>query len=238
MEPNEASHDYDQIWAEVYGDMQAHGPVHRHLHRLLRQELQRLPYRSAFEVGCGPGHNHDLIAEGRTLGSFGGMDISQDALDRARATYSGDFSLGDIQLAAVPGTWDLVFCSLVLEHLVDDEAALRNMRPAVGQHLVLTTIAGDFERYRAWDERMGHVRNYKRGELEAKVEAAGFRVLTTRYWGWPFYSPIVRLVQNRSAVGTGSYGRGTRLVARVLDLLYHLNSSSRGDLLVLVAEPA
>jgi len=231
-------HDYDQIWAEVYGDMQAHGPVHKHLTRLVGRELARLPYRSAFDVGCGPGHNHDLLAAGRSLDRFGGMDISANALEVARSRYpDGAFSVGDVQVDAVPGHWDLVFCSLVLEHLVDDEAALANMRSAVGQHLVLTTIAGNFERYRAWDERMGHVRNYRRGDLEAKVEEAGFRVITSRYWGWPFYSPIVRTVQNRTAVGTGEYGRGTRAIARALELVYHLNSSTRGDLLIVVAAP-
>ena len=230
--------DYDVVWEEVYGDMQHHGPVHRHLARLLRKELGRLDYRSVLEVGCGPGHNFPLLTEGRQIDRLGGVDISEVALARARASHAGDFRVADIQQEPLHGSWDLVVCSLVLEHLTDDVQALRNMRPAVGGSLLLTTIAGDFERYRAWDERMGHVRNYRRGELEEKVERSGFRVTGATYWGWPFYSPIVRTVQNRSAVGTGSFNAATRAIATMTYLAYFLNSRRRGDLLVLTAEPA
>jgi len=39
-------HDYDQIWRDVYGDMQDHGPTHKHLARLIRKELAGLDYCS------------------------------------------------------------------------------------------------------------------------------------------------------------------------------------------------
>lgn len=228
--------DYDTVWEEVYGDIQEHGPVHRHLTRLVQRELGRLDYRSALDIGCGPAHNYELLAEGRDV-DFGGVDISSVAIERARRSRPGIFAVADVQTAPLEGVWDLVYCSLVLEHLPDDEAALRNMRPAVGKHLLLTTIGGEFERYRAWDERMGHVRNYARGELEAKVEAAGFRVEKAIHWGFPFYSPIARLVQNRSAVGTGEFSAAARAIAFALYLLYFLNSSRRGDVIVLLATP-
>jgi SAM-dependent methyltransferase len=228
--------DYDEVWETVYGDIQEHGPVHRHLTRLVRRELGRLDYGSVMDVGCGPAHNYELLAEGRSV-RFAGVDISAVAVDQARSRRPGSFAVSDIQDVALEGQWDLVYCSLVLEHLPDDEAALRNMRPGVSKHLLLTTIGGNFERYRPWEERMGHVRNYRRGELEAKVEAAGFRVERVFYWGFPFYSPIVRLLQNRSGVGTGEFSRGARLIASILNLVYFFNSSRRGDVIVLLASP-
>lgn len=230
--------DYDEIWTTVYGDMQEHGPVHHHLGRLVGKELARLTYRSVFEVGCGPGHNLAGLTEGRTVERVGGVDISGLAIERARRHVGGDFQVADIQQTALKGTWDLVYCPLVLEHLVDDEAALRNIRPAVGRWLVITTIAGDFERYRAWDERVGHVRNYRRGELESKLERSGFRINRAIYWGWPFYSPVARTLQNHTSAGTGQFGVGARLAAFVLRIAYYLNSRRRGDILLVVAEPA
>jgi hypothetical protein len=104
-----------------------------------------------------------------------------------------------------------------------------------GRHLLLTTIAGDFERYRAWDEQVGHVRNYRRGELEAMLAARGLRVVEAIYWGAPFYSPITRLAQNR-ATASAEYGPLQRVAAAVLGGVYYLNSSRRGDLLVILAE--
>ncbi len=229
--------DYDRVWTEVYGSMQEHGPVHRHLRRLVRRELRQLDYRTALDVGCGPGHNRALLAEGRELERFGGVDISSVALEHARRSVEGEFWQLDVERDVPPGSWDLVYCSLVMEHLPDDERALANLRPSVKRYLLLTTIAGNFDRYRAWDEQMGHVRNYRRGQLEAKLERAGFRVVRSTYWGFPFYSPIVRSLQNRSSFGTGKFGPVARLIARLTYFVYFLNSSRRGDILIVLAVP-
>ncbi|HYU86288.1 MAG TPA: hypothetical protein VEK80_15915, partial [Kribbellaceae bacterium] len=150
----------------------------------------------------------------------------------------GKFSLGDIQDQPVPGQWDLVFCSLVLEHLERDEDALRNILPAVGKYFVVSTIGGDYEKYRAYDEQVGHVRNYAPGELDAKLERTGFRVVRSIAWGWPFYSPIARTLQCNSNAGIGKLSLAERVAAKLLYTVYFLNSRQRGDILLAVAEPA
>jgi SAM-dependent methyltransferase len=228
-------HDYSVIWNEVYGDIQDVGPVHRHMRRLVAGVLADLEYRSVLEVGCGAGHNLPLLTEGRALERVTGVDIAPDALERARRLVPElDVQLLDIEQGAPAGRWDLVFSSLVLEHLPDDERALEHLREACAKHLLLTTIAGDFERYRAWDERVGHVRNYVRGELESKLHRAGFRVDAAIYWGFPFYTPIARTLQNRQP-SAPSYGPVTRMLAALLYRLYFLNSHRRGDLLIVLA---
>jgi SAM-dependent methyltransferase len=232
---SDASQQYDEIWEHVYGDMQESGPVHRHMKRLLRGILQTIDYRSVIDVGCGQGHNLPLLLEGRSMDRVTGIDISKPALERAGQRADADFHQLDVQQAALEGKWDLVFSALVLEHLPDDEAALRNMRRMAGRHVLITTIAGDFERYRAWDERMGHVRNYRVGELEQKLGRAGFKVERAVYWGFPFYSPIIRTLQNRTGTGTGKFGLAARLAAHALFWLYSLNSARRGDLLIIHA---
>ncbi len=218
--------------------MQDHGPTHKHLARLVRKELAHLDYSSVYDVGCGAGHNFALLTEGRTVTSLGGMDISEVALERARSRTSGQFSFGDIQTTPIEGTWDLVFSSLVLEHLERDEDALHNIAPAVGKYLVISTIGGDYERYRAYDEQVGHVRNYAPGELDTKLERAGFRVLRSIAWGWPLYSPISRTLQRNTNAGIGTLSFAERVAARVLYVAYFLNSHRRGDILLTVAEPA
>jgi SAM-dependent methyltransferase len=229
--------DYDAVWRDAYGDMQDHGPVHRHMRRIVRRLLEPLEYRSVLEAGCGAGHNLPLLAAGRALDRLTGVDISDEALGRAARHVPGaELRRLDIERETLPGTWDLVFSSLVLEHLPDDRAALRNLRAMCGRHLLLTTIAGDFERYRAWDEQMGHVRNYRRGELEEKLGDAGFRVREAVYWGWPLYTPLTRTLQNGMSAEP-SYSRATRVLAWAVHKLYYLNSARRGDLLVVLAEP-
>jgi SAM-dependent methyltransferase len=236
MAETSKTYDYDEMWAEVYGDIQHFGPVHRHMHRIVESVLAGLDYSSVLDVGCGPGENYPLLSKGRSLTRFDGIDISESVLQKARAAVKGSFWLVDVQREHLDGVWDLVFSSLVFEHLPDDVAALHHLRPMTGKYLLLTTIAGNYERYRRWEEHVGHVRNFRRGELEQKLVAAGFKPRTSIYWGFPFYTPLVRTLHNLSTVGTGAYGRSTRLLASILYWVYFLNSHRRGDLLIVLAE--
>src|SRR5437588_3908538 len=233
--PHAAARRYDQAWRDVYGDIQDLGPVHRHLRRILVAVLADLRYADALEIGCGAGHNLALLAGERPAGAIAGADVSGEALRRARRRHDGRLFELDIERAALAGAWDLVFSSLVLEHLADDEAALRHMRAMTRRHVLIATIAGDRERYLPYEARIGHVRNYRRGELEAKLERAGLAVRRAIYWGFPFYSPLARRAQRRWRPEP-SFGAGARIAARALHALYWLNSSRRGDLLIVHAE--
>jgi len=233
--PAGTPHDYDSIWRDVYGDMQEVGPTHRHLRRLLKGLLGEIEFSSAFDVGCGAGHNFPLLVENRSGVRLGGADISPRALERAAEVWpAAELHELDVQTEHADGTWDLVLCSLVLEHIPDDVGALEQMRAMTGRRLVLVTIAGDFERYRPWEEQMGHVRNYRPGELEGKLERAGFEVEEAIYWGFPFYTPLARTLQNRMT-STADYDAGTSLAARIMYWVYWLNSRRRGDLLLVRA---
>lgn len=235
-EPAIAPPDYDATWQTVYGDIQERGPVHRHMRRILDSLLSGLSYDSVLDVGCGAGDNLALLCDSRQVKRVAGIDISEEALARARRRRPGDYTQLDIQESRLDERFDLVFSSLVLEHLAHDGTALANMRAMTAKHLVVTTIAGDYERYRPWEEQMCHVRNYRVGELEDKLRSAGFSPRETIYWGWPFYSPVARTLQNRMTSEV-AYDRSTRLVAAAMYWLYHLNSRRRGDLVVMRADP-
>jgi SAM-dependent methyltransferase len=229
--------DCDHLWNDIYGDLQRVGPAHFHERRIAGRLLSGLDYRSLLDVGCGPGWNLPALCAGREVDRVVGIDISAVAIERARRSgVEGEFLVHDIQQGAVPGHFDLVHCSLALHLIPDDEAAIRHLREATGKYLLISTMVGDFERYKPWEAVLGAVRNYRKGELEDKLTRAGLRVTRAVYWGFPFYSPMVRTLQNYSAGGSGSYGAGMWLVARALRLLYYLNSSRRGDLLVAQAE--
>ncbi len=229
--------DYDVIWDEVYGDLQDIGPTHRHMIRIMRRLLAPLRYDSVLDVGVGFGHNLPVLTEGRRLSKTAGIDVSERALEHVRAGWSGEFHRLDVTADRLADAFELVCCALVMEHLEDDEAALRNMRAMCSRYLLIVTIGGAYDRYRPWEEQMGHVRNYQPGELERKLSAAGFDVLRMVRWGFPLYSPIVRLLQNRMRA-THELSPSSRLIARILYPLFYLNSSRKGDLLIALSTPA
>ena len=164
------------VWQQVYGDLQDVGPVHRHVRKILKRLLADAGYSSLIDVGCGAGHNLPLLCEGRGIEKVAGVDISGEALERARKIWPGEFKELDVQTEHLDGTWDMVSCCFVLEHVPDDQGALANMAKMSRKWVLATSIAGDFERYRPWDEQVGHVRNYKRGELEEKMRNAGITI--------------------------------------------------------------
>jgi SAM-dependent methyltransferase len=232
----DTAHDYDRIWDEVYGDLQDIGPTHRHMWRIMRRLIEPLEYSSVLEVGVGYGHNLPLLTEGRQLGRLAGVDVSERALAHVRPRWEGNFQQLDIVSERLDEAFDLVCCALVMEHVGDDVAALRNLRSMTSRHLLLTTLGGDFDRYAPWERQMGHVRNYSGGELEHKLWKAEFEIDQAVYWGVPFYSPIARTLQNRMTA-TSELPTRARLIARILYLVFFLNSSRRGDLIVILARP-
>lgn len=89
--------------------------------------------------------------------------------------------------------WDVAFLLDVLEHLDDDVGALRQIRSALrpGGFLIVTTPA--LERFRTpIDDMSHHVRRYSRADMAARAAAAGFELVTSRYFMF-FLSPLLLL---------------------------------------------
>lgn len=228
--------DYNKIWREVYGDIQRHGPVHRHMRKLFYKLLSQLKYETVVDVGCGNGGNLLLLSHNKNLKRLVGTDISEEAIRYASERIHAEYKVLDIQKGSIAESFDLVFCSFLLEHVEDDDSTLTNLTNMCGKYLIVSTIQGDYEAYKEWELKMGHVRNYQVGELEKKLKQRGFRILKKIEWGFPFYSPIVRKLQLLNPnVGVGKYDMKTKVIASILNLLYYLNLSSRGDILVILA---
>jgi malonyl-CoA O-methyltransferase len=133
MSDNGIQHAYDQ-WSATYD-------ADRNLTRDLDQEatatvLGTMRFGSILEIGCGTGKNTQLLA--RIGGKVLAIDFSERMLEQARARVTSDnvrFVPADITMRwpCDDGGFDLVACSLVLEH-VDDLAfvfseAYRSLAP-------------------------------------------------------------------------------------------------------------
>ena len=141
----------------------------------------------------------------------------------------------DITKSKLDIKYDLVICSEVLEHIPDDVTALRHLAAMTGKHLILSAPQGRMRRFET--REVGHVRNYARGELAGKLAAAGLVPAQVIEWGFPFYSPLYRdYLDFTGARGvSGKFGLFRKLIARAVYGLFWLNSSRKGDEIIIVA---
>jgi 2-polyprenyl-3-methyl-5-hydroxy-6-metoxy-1,4-benzoquinol methylase len=222
---------YDELWRTDWGDMQRHGPVHRHMRDDLLRVVSRLTNcRTILDVGCGLGNNlHALSHLGRY--ELTGVDVSQEALARARDLVpDARFLRRDAERESLPERFDLVISIQVVEHILDDIAALRNMATMSAGHVFISTMSG---RMRPSEIGIGHLRSYSRLELSRKLERAGLEVVDMYGWGFPFYSPFYRTLCEWLPGGppAGRVGPVGRIVAKLIYHLYRLNFPGRGDVL-------
>ncbi|HET9428266.1 MAG TPA: class I SAM-dependent methyltransferase [Allosphingosinicella sp.] len=128
------------------------------------------------EIGCGTGHNLDMLRR------FGRLDaIELDASARALASRRLGHAVRDAALPELPGVPDrhyhLIALLDVLEHVDGDEAALRSIatKLAPGGSILVTVPAYQWM-WSAHDEAHHHKRRYSRRTLRSVAEAAGLKV--------------------------------------------------------------
>lgn len=118
------------------------------------------------------------------LGLFTAMAAAGEAgtrPDALGAAVNGDGT----RLPFPDATFDRIICSEVLEHIPDDEAALRELRRVLKPDGVLAATVPTWlpekvcwhlsEEYHAPFVEGGHVRIFREAELRRKMRAAGFR---------------------------------------------------------------
>jgi SAM-dependent methyltransferase len=155
------------------------------------------------DVGCGDGSAAQEAAHALSGHHVVGVDWSQNAL-RTAATRIGNVVRGELSGAGLPfadGSADAVIFSEVIEHLVDPDSALDELRRVLrpGGHLLLSTpnLAAWYNRGlllagvqpvfsevslrgvhgRPGSQVVGHLRLYTARALKEFVAASGFDVV-------------------------------------------------------------
>jgi SAM-dependent methyltransferase len=168
---------------------------------MLTVDFRQIPLQAGMRVldaGCGSGRH--LCESFRTPGvDVAGVDLNRDDLGKAKGFLSlmareqkGRWLVAQADVTKLPfagGSFDIVICSEVLEHIVDNRTAVaelvRVLKP--GGDLVVTVPRFLPERIcwaisRAYHhEPGGHIRIYRKRELMDLLEAAGVRCRRIRY---------------------------------------------------------
>ncbi len=153
--------------------------------------------KRAFDVGCAYGFASEIL---NNLGyETTSVDVSKWGIHQAKSRHAGDFVVCDAQtmLPFIEGSFDLVTCFDVLEHLPSPEKALENMLASCRGLLICTTPNRRVEKpvrqiTRDYDET--HVSVKYPSEWEAIVKGIGaFKTVKVE----TFYDITAKLANSR-----------------------------------------
>ena len=149
----------------------------------IRKGLDTAQPRTVLEMGAGEGALGSWLARQYTYTGVELDDRSRSAAEtRLAATGKGEIHA---RLADVTGRdFDLVCAFEVLEHIADDDQALRDWRDYLRPDgWLLISVPAHQEDFGAADELVGHYRRYERDTLRSQLEKAGFEVVRLDSYG-------------------------------------------------------
>jgi len=160
------------------------------------------------EIGCSSGYLLKDIQSSFPQAILVGADIVTAPLHRLSSALKG-VPLVQMDLLRCPlpeNSFDIVIALNVLEHIEDDEAALRQMarllRP--GGALVLEVPRGA-KYFDYFDAYLRHFRRYERSDLHRKMISAGFERIETKTLGWSLF-PVFALIKKFNRLRYGARG--------------------------------
>ena len=135
------------------------------------------------ELGPGHGTVTDRLAR---HGKVTAADLSPRCVEALQERYADhehvEVVLGDVAEAVAGRIFDTAVLVNVLEHIEDDEAALRSLYDGLCPGGTVILFVPAFEAlYSDFDRMVGHYRRYHRDELAGRMVHAGFEVLEARY---------------------------------------------------------
>jgi SAM-dependent methyltransferase len=174
------------------------------------------PHAHILEAGCGPGVNLPML---KRFGQVHAFDISPYCVAAACAQGFAA-TLGHLPdgLPALPAM-DLVGAFDVIEHVADDQAALKSLYAALkpGGYFIATVPAYGW----LWSEhdvRNHHFRRYTRPHFKRVIEQAGFEVLRMSYFNSHLFPLIAAIRGVRTLLGLRGF-QDERVPPRALNAL-------------------
>jgi 2-polyprenyl-3-methyl-5-hydroxy-6-metoxy-1,4-benzoquinol methylase len=244
------THDYEKYWKDLSRSSSYH-PANRLRYHLIENALMRIVIDTKITVldaGCGDGSLLKALAGHSKFASLVGIDVSEKRVEQNRLEnskiqfYQADLGVFGSLPKDLPGKFDIVISSEVIEHIADDAQFLKSLfalcKP--GGRVILTTQSGP--RFKMDVEVLGHLRHYKIDDLENLICAAGFQIERSLQTGFPWISLQKRLVDSMSGLVKKTLASGAepslgmKALLSTLSVLYRLNVKGYGPQLLVVAK--
>jgi SAM-dependent methyltransferase len=196
-------------------ELDEHHWWYRGRREIVRTELDRLELPDGVEIldaGCGSGRElQDLAA----YGNVHGVELDPDAAAYAEARALGEVKVGTVEeLPWEDGTFDLITCLDVLEHVPDDTRALIELRRVCRSGgWLLVTVPAYPSLWSLHDRANHHFRRYSRRSLREASQDAGWELRRLTAFNSILLAPaaLVRLAQ-RARVPDSDYSPELELV--------------------------
>ncbi len=192
---------YEKYWTRD-SDVSDHDVTTPERKRRLLQTLNKYcePGETVLDLGCGGGGKFTAWAAEAGFDATG-MDISKKAVDMARRGFpGGDFRMlnSDGSIPAEDQTFGAVWCSEVIEHILEVDNFLKEIRRVMkpGGILILTTPYHGFIKnlfivlfkfHRHFNVSGSHIRFFDKASLAGCLKRTGFTPLSYggigRIWG-------------------------------------------------------
>lgn len=149
-------------------------------------------YARGLDVGCSEGHVGAALMDDQVVTTFDGIEYVDAAAEVAREQYDRVWigAVEDCLASDFLGTYDLIICADILEHLVDPWTVLRDLASHLAENgrivisipnirfapVLLNLARGRFEYQDSGVMDRTHLRFFTRRSLVPLVEQAGLRV--------------------------------------------------------------
>jgi len=158
--------------------------------QILKRYLPRdNPELRFLDLGCGTGFILQALEE---LGAVTGMDVSAEALAFAATRTRARLVRGSVpeDLAGLEGKFDAVLMLDLLEHLDDDNTAVKAAAELlVDGGILIVTVPAYRWLYSPRDLFHHHRRRYSREEVRALIRSAGLYEILTSYYNCFLFPP-------------------------------------------------
>ena len=113
---------------------------------------------------------------------------------------------------------------------------MSNISEICAKYLILSTPCGPFG-----DHPGSMIRYYPKEILISDLQEVGFKVLKSKRWGFPFFTPIHEAIIHvfgikNNPLRTGKFGIVKRSLSKILYYIFYLNIPDKGDRIFILAE--
>ena len=160
------------------------------------QMLQNSPKDSSIlDIGCSSGILlKDLITNGFNSSELFGIDVSEEAINNCKKNGIKNAFLMDAQEITLNKKFDIIIASDSLEHLENDEKALKQWNSLLKPNGVLYVFVPAYRfLWSHHDDVNKHYRRYTKSKLRGKLIKSDFNIVNSGYWNFFLFLPIITI---------------------------------------------